>query len=177
MSDRALARRPVVSVIGAAAISDPVRADAIEVGRRLVDLGCRVVTGGLGGVMEAVSEGARSSERYAEGAVVGFLPGGDREAANRFVDFAVPTNMGYARNVLVVASADVVVAIAGASGTLSEIAMAWQLGKPIVALDSGGGWSAKLAGEAVDHKRGDVILRASSAGEVGELVRGLIGGR
>ena len=167
-------RRPVVSVIGAAAIPPEVRAEAVLIGRLLVDLGCRIVTGGLGGVMEAVCEGARSSERYTEGTTVGFLPGGDRSTANPSVDFAVPTSMGYARNVLVVASADVVVAIAGASGTLSELAMAWQLGKPIVALESGGGWSAELAGQAMDHKRDDAIVAAASAAEVADEVAGLL---
>ncbi len=175
MQDRT--RRPVVSVIGAAVVPAEVRAEAEQVGRRLVDLGCRIVTGGLGGVMEAVCEGARSSGRYAEGSTIGFLPGGDREAANPFIDFAVPTSMGYARNVLVVASADVVVAIAGASGTLSELAMAWQLGKPIVALESGGGWSARLAGQAMDHKRTDAIVAASTAEEVAERVAELLGPR
>jgi uncharacterized protein (TIGR00725 family) len=168
-------RRTVVSVIGAGAAAAPILRVAEDLGRLLADLRCRIVTGGLGGVMEAVSRGAHDSDRYVEGTVVGLLPGIDADAANPWVDVAVPTGMGYARNVLVVSSADVVVAIGGASGTLSEIAMAWQLGKPLVALDLGEGWSARLAGTALDHKRSDPIRRATSADEAADLVAEILG--
>ena len=93
-------------------------------------LGAVVVCGGLGGVMEAVCRGAQG----AGGRTVGILPGDDRHQANPYVDVAVATGLGEARNVVVVRTADVVVAVGGEFGTLSEIALAIKLGKPVVGL-------------------------------------------
>jgi uncharacterized protein (TIGR00725 family) len=106
-------------------------ADAEAVGRGLAEAGdVTVVTGGLGGVMAAASRGAQR----AGGVTVGLLPGTDRADANPWVDVAVPTGLGEARNALVVRSADVVVAIGGAYGTLSEIALALKTGTPVIGL-------------------------------------------
>ena len=88
--------------------------------------------GGLGGVMEAACRGAKD----AGGTTVGILPGSDRAAANRFVDVAVATGLGEARNALVVRAADAVIAIGGGYGTLSEIALALKAGKRVVGLDT-----------------------------------------
>ena len=168
-------RRPVISVIGQ---SDPEPAIALaaeEVGRRLVDAGFRVATGGKGGVMAAVSKGARSSKRWQEGDVIGVLPGLDPAEANPWVDVVVPTGLNHARNVVLVAMADVVVAIGGGAGTLSEIAHAWQHDKPIVALAMGEGWAAILAGQAIDGRREDVVHAAETAEEVVRRVEGLVG--
>lgn len=99
-------------------------------------------------MMEAACRGASA----AGGVTVGILPGVDRSAANRFVDVAIPTGLGEARNALVVRSADALVAIGGGYGTLSEIALALKAGKPVVGL---GGWeidgvrAAETAQEAV----------------------------
>ncbi|MBI4701393.1 MAG: TIGR00725 family protein [Deltaproteobacteria bacterium] len=133
-----------------------------ELGERAIDAGFRVATGGLGGVMRAVSHGAHRAQRYREGDVVGVLPGAEGARANPYVDIAIPTGLGMARNVLVVSMADVVVAVAGSSGTLSEMAFAWQLGKPLIALAPAGGWAAELAGRRLDERRPDRVLRADS---------------
>jgi uncharacterized protein (TIGR00725 family) len=93
---------------------------AEEVGARLAEAGAIVVTGGLGGVMEAACRGARSRR----GTTVGLLPGLDRGAANGWVDVAIPTGLGELRNGLVVRAADALVAVGGGAGTLSEIALA-----------------------------------------------------
>jgi uncharacterized protein (TIGR00725 family) len=90
------------------------------------------VCGGLGGVMEAACRGAKD----AGGTTVGILPGTDREAANRFVDIAIPTGLGEARNALVVRAADALIAVGGGYGTLSEIALALKAGKRVVGLGS-----------------------------------------
>jgi uncharacterized protein (TIGR00725 family) len=82
--------------------------------------------------MEAACRGARE----AGGTTVGILPGADRGAANPFVDVAIPTGLGEARNALVVRSADALVAVGGGYGTLSEIALALKAGKPVVGLGS-----------------------------------------
>ena len=105
---------------------------AEEVGRLLAQAGAIVVTGGCGGVMEAASKGAHE----AGGTTLGILPGADRREANEWVSVAVPTGMGEARNALVVRAADAVVAVGGAWGTLSEIALARKTGKSVAALDS-----------------------------------------
>ena len=105
---------------------------AEEVGRLLAEAGAVVVTGGLGGVMEAASKGARE----AGGTTLGILPGSDRREANPWVTVAVPTGMGEARNALVVRAADGLIAVGGEWGTLSEIALARTAGKPVAGLDS-----------------------------------------
>jgi uncharacterized protein (TIGR00725 family) len=102
------------------------------VGRELAARGAVVVCGGLGGVMEAACRGAKE----AGGLTVGILPGTDRAAANAFVDVAIPSGLGEARNALVVRAADALVAVGGGYGTLSEIALALKAGKRVVGLDS-----------------------------------------
>ncbi|MFZ5871719.1 MAG: dethiobiotin synthetase [Actinomycetota bacterium] len=121
-----------------------------------------VVTGGLGGVMEAASAGAAS----AGGLTVGLLPGENRAAANRSVAGAIPTGLGEARNALVVRAADAVVAVGGSWGTLSEVALAMRRGVPVVAL---GGWSV------VDDDGREVpgVRRASTAREAVRLALAL----
>jgi len=113
---------------------------AEELGRLLAEDGALVVCGGLGGVMEAACRGARA----AGGLTLGILPGRDRREANPHVAVAVPTGMGEARNALVVRAADAVVAVGGAYGTLSEIALALKAGKPVVGLHT---WELARGGE------------------------------
>ena len=108
-------------------------ARAEEVGRLLAERGCKVVTGGLGEVMAAASRGAKE----AGGTTIGILPGASRAEANEWVDHAVATGLGHMRNFAVAASGDAVIAIGGAWGTLSEIAFAKILGRPVVILDPG----------------------------------------
>lgn len=176
MSDPVI-RRPVAAVVGARSASELVMAAALQIGRGLVNAGFRVATGGLGGVMEAASRGARQAEGWSDGCVVGVLPGLDAADANPFVDIVIPTGLNYARNVVLVAMADVVIAAGGGAGTLSEIALAWQHGKPIVMLELGEGWSARLAGASLDHRRSDVLHGAASAEEAVRLAVSLAGSR
>jgi uncharacterized protein (TIGR00725 family) len=98
----------------------------------LAEAGAVVVTGGLGGVMEAASKGARE----AGGTTVGLIPGTDRRDANPWLTVAVATGMGETRNALVVRAADGVIAVGGEWGTLSEIAFARKIGKPVAGLRS-----------------------------------------
>jgi uncharacterized protein (TIGR00725 family) len=119
-----------VAVVGAGDADEDLATAAEEVGRRLAQGGAAVVCGGLGGVMEAACRGAKS----AGGLTIGILPGRRREDANRWVDVAIPTGMGETRNALVVSSADAVVAVGGEHGTLSEVAFALKLGRPVVGL-------------------------------------------
>jgi uncharacterized protein (TIGR00725 family) len=118
--------------VGAGQPSPSQASAAEEVGRRLAGAGAVVVTGGGGGIMAAASRGAAG----AGGVVVGILPGADRHAANQWVTVALPTGLGELRNGLIVRAADSVLAVGGAYGTLSEIALALVNGVPVVGLDS-----------------------------------------
>ncbi|MFO7572473.1 MAG: TIGR00725 family protein [Gaiellaceae bacterium] len=106
-------------------------AAAEEVGRLLAERGCTVVTGGLSEVMEAAHRGAKT----AGGTTLAIVPGEDRRDANRWADHVVATGVGHARNLAVAASGDAVIAVGGSFGTLSEIAFALRLGRPVVALE------------------------------------------
>jgi uncharacterized protein (TIGR00725 family) len=127
-------RPPILGVIGESNCSEELYRMAEEVGRLAAERGAVVACGGLSGVMEAACRGARA----AGGITLGFLPGVDRESANPFVTLPIPTGMGEARNVLVVRAADALVAVGGRFGTLSEIALALKLGKPLVGLRTWG---------------------------------------
>ena len=119
-----------VSVIGASAPSDAAVEDAREVGRLLAERGHTVVCGGLGGVMRAACRGANE----ADGETIGILPGEDRNAANEFVDTAIATGLGHARNALVVLNGDAVVAVDGSGGTLSEVGFSAVYDRPIAGI-------------------------------------------
>ena len=123
-----MSRTPYVAVIGPAEASPDELHTAEEVGAGLATAGAVVVTCGLGGVMEAACRGARSKR----GRTLGILPGEDRDAANGWVEIAVATGLGELRNGLVVRAADAVIAVGGGHGTLSEIALALKLGRPVV---------------------------------------------
>ena len=155
-------RRPVMVVIGPRGPTSPaLEALGVDLGRRAIEAGFRVATGGRDGVMDAVSRGARGSGAHRDGDVIAVIPGYDRAEATPHADLVVPTGLSLARNVVLVAMADVVVAVGGGAGTLSEIALAWQLGRPVVALAGSGGWPARLAGQAIDDRREGVVVSAS----------------
>lgn len=122
--------RPYIAVVGPGRAREAELATAEAVGRGLAAADATVVCGGLGGVMEAVCRGAKD----AGGTTVGILPGSDRGAANAWVDVAVATGLGEARNALVVRAADALVAVGGEYGTLSEIALALKAGKPVIGI-------------------------------------------
>ncbi|MGA1793823.1 MAG: TIGR00725 family protein [Thermoplasmatota archaeon] len=164
-------KRPMVAVIGSGDTrpGDRSYTSAEEIGRSLVDNGFRVLTGGLRGIMEAASKGAHLSEGYIDGSVIGILPGQDPALANEYVDIAIPTGLGIARNTIIT-NADAIIAVGGGSGTLSEMAFAWQKGKLIIALDVPG-WSGELGGRKLDERNrhpnvpDDRVYMAGSARE------------
>jgi uncharacterized protein (TIGR00725 family) len=143
-----------VSVIGSGSEHE---ARAEEVGRLLAERGCTVVTGGLDEVMAAAARGAKS----AGGTTIGILPGESRSTANEWIDHAVVTGLGHARNFVVAASGDAVIAVGGSWGTLAEIAFAMRLDRPVVILEPG--WQL----EGVD--------RAGTPAEAVELVLSRVG--
>jgi uncharacterized protein (TIGR00725 family) len=137
-----------VAVIGSG-VEHESRAE--ELGRLLAERGATVVTGGLGEVMAAAARGAKS----AGGTTIGILPGEDRSRANAWSDYVIVTGIGHARNLAVVASGDVVIAVGGRYGTLAEIGFALTLGRTVVVLEPGweveGTVRADTPAQAVDR--------------------------
>jgi uncharacterized protein (TIGR00725 family) len=120
----------MIGVVGAGNCSTEVYELARRIGDGIARAGGILVCGGLGGVMEGACRGARE----AGGETVGILPGPDKASANPYVSVPIVTDMGHARNVLIVRTSDLLVAVSGGYGTLSEISIALKLGKPIIGL-------------------------------------------
>jgi uncharacterized protein (TIGR00725 family) len=153
-----------VAVCGPADATDEEQSLAEVVGRRLAENGAVVVCGGLGGVMDSAARGAR----VAGGVAIGILPGESRAGSSPHLAAAIPTGMGEARNALIVRAADAVIAIAGEFGTLSEIALALKMGRPVVGLQT---WELRKQDRSVD-----AIIRAGSAEEAVEMALEAAGG-
>ena len=133
------ATRPVrVAVCGPGEATDAETALAEEIGRLIAEHGWTLVCGGLGGVMAAACRGANR----AGGATIGIIPGYDEAAANPWVAHVICTGLGQARNTLIAATGHTLIAVGGGYGTLSEIALALRLRRPVILL---GGWTALLA--------------------------------
>jgi uncharacterized protein (TIGR00725 family) len=122
--------RAWIAIVGPGRAADSELVAAEEAGAAVAEAGAGLVCGGLGGVMEAACRGARSRR----GRTLGILPGEDREAANGWVEIAVATGLGELRNGLIVRACDALVAVGGGHGTLSEVALALKLGRPVIGL-------------------------------------------
>jgi hypothetical protein len=157
VSLKRIKRQLVVAVIGAGDAPMNVRKLAFELGREIARRSAVLLNGGRTGVMESAAAGARKEG----GHTIGILPGYDRRAANRHVEFAIATGIGEARNAVIVASADAIIALAGEGGTLAEIGFAKKFGKPIVALNS---WPAIDGLHRADTPTGAVALALKLAG-------------
>lgn len=162
-----------VAVIGDADASAAAEDFAEAVGRVIGRNGWALLSGGRDGVMAAASKGCRE----AGGFVVGILPTPDDSSGNTHCHVLLPTGLGWTRNSLTPLAGDAVIAIGGRAGTLTEIAFAWSFGKPILAATGLGGWSERLAGEAIDDRRQDRLLPVASADEVESALRRLLGER
>jgi hypothetical protein len=127
-------RQPIIGVMGASSCDARVVEEAYQVGQWIARGGAILLCGGLTGVMEAAAKGAKAEG----GLTVGILPGSnERESPpNPYIDIAIFTGMSDARNVINVRSSDVIIALWGGFGTLSEIALALKVGKPVVLLHS-----------------------------------------
>lgn len=174
-------RRKVAAVVGAAEVGadSPSYQDAFTLGQRLVDGNFRVLTGGLGGIMEAALAGAKTSERYREGDTIAIVPSFDPDTANTSADIVIATGLDVHMNGLV-ANADLVVAVAGGAGTLCEIAVALEQHKPLLLFaghDGSGRLIAELASEVCETDRIVPVFSVDEAvqqiqqiyGEMGEM--------
>ena len=144
---------PYVAVCGSGEATKQEEAWAQEVGRLVAEAGAVLFCGGLGGVMDAAAKGCEA----AGGVSIGILPGEGRDSASPHLTVSIPTGLGEARNALVVRAADAVIAIGGEFGTLSEIALALKLGKPVVGLRT---WALAKEGLKVS-----VIIEATTPEE------------
>lgn len=137
---------------------------AEEVGYYIAKKGGILICGGRDGIMESVAKGAKRGE----GLTIGILPG-FKEEANEFIDIAIPTRLGYFRNYILVSSADAIIGIAGRWGTLNEISLGLNIGRPVIVLKGSGGWTDVLSNEKLlnGFKRKPYI--AQSAKEAVEL--------
>lgn len=156
---------PIVAVIGGATCTEQEAGWAEAAGRALAQRGALLVCGGRSGVMEAACRGAKA----AGGLTIGLLPGMDRGAANPYVDIAIPTGLGEARNAVIIRSAQATIAVGGEYGTLSEIAFALKQGLPVAGL---GTWHLSREGAPAD-----AIFRASSPEEAVEWIFGQLKGQ
>lgn len=147
------AKNKFIAVIGNSKASAQEIKLAEEIGREIAKSGAVLVCGGLDGVMEAACRGASS----AGGLTVGILPGTDRKDANQYVQIPIVTGIGYARNVIVVKSAQAVIAVGGGYGTLTEIGYALKNGIPVIGFDT---WILARNG-----KNDDSIIRAETAAD------------
>ncbi len=128
--------RKLISVIGGRKVEKRLLREAEQVGRLIAGRDAVVVCGGLTGVMEAVSRGARTEG----GLTVGILPQDHKRDVNAYIDIPIVTGLGIGRNVIIARTADAVIAVGGEYGTLSEIAFALQMGKPVVGIET---WDIK----------------------------------
>jgi hypothetical protein len=155
-------RAPYVAVIGASNATEWELETAERLGGLLAEAGCVLVCGGLGGVMNAAARGCEA----AGGTSIGILPGGERDVASPHLSVAVATGFGEARNAIVARSADAVIAVGGEFGTLSEIALALKMGKPVVGV---GTWELGR-----DDLGGDPIVRAETADDALARLRAIV---
>lgn len=133
----------IVAVVGAGQCDPETTVLAEAVGQALAQAGITLICGGLGGVMAAACRGAKA----AGGQTIGILPGSDPQIANAWVDIAIATGMGEARNLILVHTAQALIAVGGEYGTLSEIAFALKLGKPVIGLQT---WQLSQQGRTIE---------------------------
>ncbi|MFH1722298.1 MAG: TIGR00725 family protein [Candidatus Altiarchaeota archaeon] len=154
--------KTLIAVIGSdGKITDETRSAAELIGADIAKAGCVLVCGGHGGVMEAACKGAKEQG----GLTVGILSELDKSAANRFVDIAIPTSYGFARNTLVVSSADAVIGLAGSVGTLSEVAFALNYDKPVFLVKGTGGIADAMLNEIPNNRGPPIKVEKVSAEE------------
>ena len=163
--------KPRIGVIGSGEkISPEIQAMAERIGMDIAKNNCILVCGGKGGVMEAACRGAKSKG----GITVGILPSLEAGEANEHVDVAVNTGIGLARNALIAATSDVIIAIDGGVGTLSEIALAFNYGKKVVFVSNSGGIEEMFRDKGFEGEVRGMRVHYSDAGNAVEMALSLI---
>lgn len=140
-----------ISVIGGHDVSQKVDRLAQDIGQLIAKLGAVLICGGLSGVMKAAAKGCRK----AGGLTIGLLPGRDKNDANPYIDIALPTTIGFARNAMVAASADIIIALPGSYGTQSEICYGLVYKKPVIDF---GNWGIKGMISVADIREAERVI-------------------
>ena len=171
--------KPQIGIIGGRDMNQNAQQLVEDISRMLVEEGYRIVTGGLGLLPSAAHRGAKSASNSTEADTIAILPGFDPKPAYNHADIIIPTGLDVGRNAIV-ANSDAVIAIGGGAGTLSEIAYAWQLKRPILAT-SVEGWSSKIAGQVVDNRKRlddpelvDIVFPGNSVEEIRSKVEDVL---
>jgi uncharacterized protein (TIGR00725 family) len=143
----------------------------IKLGLELGSQKAIVVCGGMGGFMEAVCSGVKQSQDTFDGQTVGILPSGNADDANAHIDLAIPTGVGIARNLIIVNTCDIIIAVGGGAGTLSELAFAWQQKKVVLCVSLFDGWAKELAGKDLDLRATGLLIEVGSIPEILECLK------
>lgn len=155
-----------ILVIGDSDASQETCDNAYKIGKLIAELGYALITGGRTGVMEYASRGAFENG----GLTIGIIPSVEFEDANKWCKIVIPTGIGHARNILTILSADIVIAIGGAAGTLSEMCFAWIHNKQIITFIGYGGWSDKLCNSVLDHRRKEKIYECKNLDDLTKIL-------
>ena len=138
----------------------------VQLGRQAATNARTFICGGLGGFMEAVCKGVKQSPVTFSGQTIGILPDATTDNANPYIDIAIATGQGIARNIIIVNTADIIIAAGGGAGTLSEIAFAWQQKKTVLCVTLFDGWAKELAGRNLDSRANGLLIPVNSIEEV-----------
>jgi len=172
-------QRAVVAIAGADRAGPMVVELAREVGRSVIARGFNLLCGGTGALVQAACEGAQDEKTNLKRRgkfvgdppfVMGLLAGSSKQGATVELDIALCTGLGIAVHTVACASADALIALEGGANTLSHVALAWQLGKPIVLIAPTGSVLESLVGERLDSNRTDMIMTADSAERAVEMI-------
>jgi uncharacterized protein (TIGR00725 family) len=164
-------KKPILTIIGPnKSLCKPAhRKQAEMAGQLAVELGFRVVTGGEKGVMEAAFIGAKRAKNYQSGDSIAISPNESSEGDECLADIVIYTGLGHARN-NIMAHGQIILAIGGGTGTLSEMAMAWSKCRPIMAF-AGDGWAGKVAGVRLDERRKDKVVRITNKRDLAKQLK------
>jgi len=166
-------RRPNISILGSYQATHEETSLAYDLGSQLANMSLNVISGGQKGVMHSLCKGLHENRIAISNescTIVGILPSQDFLPGNEYLDIAIPTGFGAIQNSILPLCADVVIAIGGAGGTLTELSFAWQYKKPIALIGSTG-WSSKLAGQRLDERRIETLPHFMSVVEVVDWVK------
>ena len=145
----------------------------VKLGQQIATNNRTFVCGGLGGFMEAVCKGVKQSTDTFNGQTIGILPDAVADKANPYIDIPVSTGQGIARNIIIVNTADIIIAAGGGAGTLSEIAFAWQQKKTVLCVTLFDGWSKELAGKNLDSRESGLLIPINSIDEINQFLNQL----
>ncbi len=142
----------------------------IELGKSIAKKERIFICGGYGGFMEAVCKGIKESQCIFFGQTIGILTEDNIVGVNPHVDIAIPTGIGIARNIIIINTAEIIIAAGGGAGTLSELAFAWQKNKKVLCVEQFDGWAKKLANKSIDIRYSDLLVGVNSTKQINNII-------